>query len=56
MFWMCTIFYNSNDFGKTFRRLNAEVFDTHIRKDGGIMKSPVNPKKVCWSKIKMCFM
>ena len=41
------IFFNSNDFGQHFRRINAEVFDTHIRKDGGIMKSPVNPDKVC---------
>ena len=45
---MCILFYyNSTDFGKTFRRINAEVFDTHIRKDGGIMKSPKNPNKVC---------
>ena len=40
-------FVNSDDFGKKFRRINAEIFNTHIRKAGGIMKSPVNPKKVC---------
>ncbi|KAJ7388869.1 Sortilin [Desmophyllum pertusum] len=39
--------YKSDDFGKTFKRINAEIFNTHIRKDSGIMKSPVNPKKVC---------
>ena len=40
-------FINSDDFGKKFRPINAEIFNTHIRKAGGIMKSPVNPKKVC---------
>ena len=40
-------FVNSDDFGKKFRPINAEIFNTHIRKAGGIMKSPVNPKKVC---------
>ena len=40
-------FVNSDDFGKKFRRINAEIFNAHIRKTGGIMKSPVNPKKVC---------
>ena len=40
-------FFNSDDFGKKFRRINAEIFNTHVRKGGGIMKSPVNPKKVC---------
>ena len=40
-------FVNSDDFGKKFRPINAEIFNTHIRKTGGIMKSPVNPKKVC---------
>lgn len=38
--------YKSEDFGKTFKHVNAEVFNTHIRKDSGILKSPVNPNKV----------
>jgi len=37
----------SVDFGKTFTHINAEIFNTQIRKDNGILKSPVNPDKVC---------
>lgn len=38
--------YKSTDFGKSFHRINAQIFETHLRKDAGIMKSPVNPNKV----------
>lgn len=38
--------YESTDFGKEFKRINAQVFNTRIRKDGGILKSPVNRDKV----------
>ena len=41
----------SEDFGKTFKHVNAEVFNMHIRKDSGILKSPVNPNKVSTSPI-----
>lgn len=38
--------YKSEDFGKTFNHVNAEVFNMHIRKDSGILKSPIDPNKV----------
>lgn len=38
--------YKSVDFGETFTRINAETLNTQIRKDNGILKSPVNPDKV----------
>ena len=41
----------SEDFGKTFKHVNAEVFNMHIRKDSGILKSPVDPNKVSNSLI-----
>ncbi|CAH3016922.1 unnamed protein product [Porites evermanni] len=46
LFTKPSVLYRSDDFGKKFRPINAEIFNTHIRKAGGIMKSPVNPKKV----------
>ncbi|RMX56756.1 hypothetical protein pdam_00022246, partial [Pocillopora damicornis] len=38
--------YKSEDFGKNFNHVNAEVFNMHIRKDSGILKSPIDPNKV----------
>ena len=49
-----SLVFISDDFGKTFKRINAEIFNTRIRKDSGIMKSPVNPKKVCCMDIDYC--
>lgn len=46
LFSVPSVLYRSDDFGKTFKQVNAEIFNTHIRRDGGIMKSPVNPNKV----------
>ena len=37
----------SVDSGKSFTRINAAISNTQIRKDNGILKSPVNPDKVC---------
>ena len=44
--WML-LYFISLDSGKTFTRINAEISNTQIRKDNGILKSPVNPNKVC---------
>ena len=36
----------SKDYGRTFTPVNDEILDGKIQKDYGIMKSPVDPKKV----------
>ncbi|XP_032235720.1 sortilin [Nematostella vectensis] len=38
--------YKSSDFGKTFKQINTDIFNAHIRRNFGIQKSPVDPNRV----------